>query len=278
MNLLALLLGAIAVFNPFVGLIMTMIYCRFSMRSIHKSPLQIMALFFVFPIAFVLLLQRQPGVIVAASDAVWGVGFSVLLFLFSLRGRFSFTASMTHSAMLIIIYGVIRQFIFGSYLLLANEQAIVDLGKLFPQMLQTSQMQQSISLMRYMIPSSWMVPQLVALFLGLIVFLRMSGIGLAWKELSFPKYYNFLILATLPLYFFPPLRMVFINSLIALCVLPLIQGIGVILHQASRFSSNLFVMALIAVLITFNLILVALLGFADIWLDFRKLNTKGIYA
>ena len=257
---------------------MTMIYCRFSMRSIHKSPLQIMALFFVFPIAFVLLLQRQPGVIVAASDAVWGVGFSVLLFLFSLRGRFSFTASMTHSAMLIIIYGVIRQFIFGSYLLLANEQAIVDLGKLFPQMLQTSQMQQSISLMRYMIPSSWMVPQLVALFLGLIVFLRMSGIGLAWKELSFPKYYNFLILATLPLYFFPPLRMVFINSLIALCVLPLIQGIGVILHQASRFSSNLFVMALIAVLITFNLILVALLGFADIWLDFRKLNTKGIYA
>lgn len=277
MSLIALLLGAIAAFNPFIGLILMLIYCRYLIRNTQQSPQSKLLLFFVFPILFAALMRQQPGAMVLASDAILGVGLAALVFLGTLGKKGNPSTAMAHAAMVIIAYGIARHFLFGSYLIMANEQAISDMSRLFPQLLRNPDMQQSLDIMRYLIPAGWMVPQLVALFLGFIFFLHLGGNRFAWKRFSVPKYYNLAIIAVLPLYFFPGLRMVFINSLIALCVLPLIQGIGVILHYVSRYSSNLVVLLLLTVLIIFNLILVALVGFADIWLDFRKLHIKGIY-
>jgi uncharacterized protein YybS (DUF2232 family) len=57
-----------------------------------------------------------------------------------------------------------------------------------------------------------------------------------------------------------------------------VQGIGVILNWFSRLVSNPLVTLLVIALALLNLILVALLGFADTWLDFRKIRIKGTYA
>ncbi|MBW6514216.1 MAG: hypothetical protein K0B87_05615 [Candidatus Syntrophosphaera sp.] len=276
MSLIALLLGAIAAFNPFVGLILMLVYSRFLLRNLQRPPLNRILLFFVFPILFALLLQ-QPGTNVLALDAVIGVGLAVLVFLRTLGRQEDPTAALVHSALLIIIYGMARHFLFGAYLIQANEQAVSEMGRLFPRFVESPDLQRSLDIMRYLLPAGWTVPQLAALFLGFVFFLHLGGSRFAWRAFSVPKYYNLLILAVLPLYFFPGLRMVFVNTLISLCVLPLIQGIGVVLHHVSRWSSNALVLVLVTVLIIFNLILVALLGFADIWLDLRKLNVKGIY-
>lgn len=278
MFLIALLLGAIASINPFIGLILAMIYCHYLLKNEQGSPLNRLLLFFLFPVLFATLFGNQPGSMVVAADAVIGVGLVVVLFLHGFLKRGNSTGAMVNGAILIIAYGIARHFLFGDYLLAAHEQALREMGNLLPQFTQNADFQNSFALMRYLIPASWMVPQVVALFAGFVIFRNLGGGKFVWKTFSIPGFYNFLFLLLLPLYFIPQLRMIFINSLLAICVLPLIQGIGVILHFFSRLSNNVIVMILLSVVILFNLILVALLGFADIWLDLRKLKSKGIKA
>lgn len=278
MNLLPLFLGGLAVLNPFVGMILMMIYCSYSLRNSIRSPLGSMLLFFVFPVIAAVLSRQMPGVVVMASDALWGVGFASILFLQALRNRHNLNSAFTQAAILIILYGAARYFLFGGYLHLANEQTIADLNKYFPQFYQNRDMQSSLAVMRYIWPSSWTVPQVVSLFLGFLLFQHLSGVKFNWREVSFPKYYNFLILAILPLYLVPSMQQIFVNTLLALLVIPVIQGMGVLLNLLSRYITNRFVLVLLMVILISNLILVALLGFADIWLDLRKLNSKGTTA
>ncbi len=276
MFLIALLLGVIASISPFIGLVLVITYCHYLLKNELKSPLNRLMLFFVFPILFVMLFANQTGSLVVASDAVFGVGLVAVVFLFGLIKHKNSTQAMANGALLIIAYGIIRHFLFGDYLMAANEQALSDMGNLFPRVMQNAELQNSLSLMHYFIPSSWMVPQLVALFTGFVIFRNLGERKFVWKKFSLPYFYNFLFIILLPLYFIPQLRMIFVNTLLAVCVLPLIQGIGVILHFFARLSNNVIFMILLSILILFNLILVALLGFADTWLDLRKLKTKGI--
>lgn len=278
MYLIALLLGAIASISPFIGLILIMAYCHYLLGKELKSPLNRLILFFVFPALFMMLFGNNPGSTLVASDAAVGVGLVAVVFLVSLSKRRDPTRAMVNGAFLIIIYGVIRHFIFGDYLLAAHQQALQDMGNLFPQMSQNAQWQDSVSLMKYLIPASWMLPQVVALFTGYVIFVNLEGGKFSWKRFSMPRSYNFLLLLLLPLYFIPHLRLIFVNTLLAACVLPAVQGTGVVLHFFSRLSTNVIANVLLTILILFNLILVALLGFADIWLDLRKLQSKGIQA
>lgn len=278
MSFLPLILGGLAVLNPFIGMILMLIYCSYSLRNSIRSPLGSLLLFLVFPVLAAVLAPKMPGVVVMASDALWGVGFAAILFLQALRNRHNLNSAFTQAAILIIIYGAARYFLFGGFLQLANEQTISALNSSFPQIYQNRDMQSSLSLMRYIWPSSWTVPQVVSLFLGFLIFQRLSGVRFNWREVSFPKYYNFLILAILPLYLVPSMQQIFVNTLLALFVIPVIQGLGVLLNLLSRYISNKFVLILLMVILISNLILVALLGFADIWLDFRKLNYKGTIA
>lgn len=276
MDLIALLLGAIAVANPFIGVILTMVYLSLRLRRGVTSPARMMALFFVFPLGLAIwMINREPGLFITASDAVWSVGLCLLLFMYSLQKGARVSSALAHGSVLIIGYGILRYVIFQKFLTLANDQAVSDLAKAFPQMFQMKEMQASLATMRFLIPSSWIVPQVVALFAGSIIFQQLAGQRFSLRDFGIPKYYNFLILAVLPLYFFPQMHIVLFNSLIALCVLPVIQGIGVLVYVSTLYTSNLFMMILLTIIITLNLILVALLGFADIWFDFRKLHLKG---
>lgn len=275
MNLIALLLGAIATFSPFFGLILALMYCSFSLRGAQVKPMQALGLVLVFPVMFAVFFREQSGSLLVASDALFGVGLAALAFLASLRRGFLPAAALANSALLVIAYGIARQFLFGASLSLANEQALAEMAKAFPQFAQTPQLQTSMALIKQMNPSAWVVSQLLALFAGFVILLRLSGAKFVWKAIHFPSYYNLAILAVLPLYMLPQLRLVFVNALVALCVLPIIQGVGVVSHFIARHTSNVILMVLATLLIIFNLFLVALLGFADIWLNFRKLNLKG---
>ena len=70
------------------------------------------------------------------------------------------------------------------------------------------------------------------------------------------------------------------GSLVSLFALVIAVGGPFLVLLATRWRRKpvLIVSLLVFALAIFNLILVALLGFADIWLDFRKLRTKGNYA
>jgi len=277
-NLIALLLGAVAIFSPVIGLILMLMYCSLSLRNNSLEPLRILGLVVAAPILFAAVYRTQPGSLLVASDALGGASLAALVFLFSLRRSSRPVAALANSALVIVAYGLLRHLAFGAYLEQTHEQAMNQLATGFPQLWQAAQTQESLTLMRYLIPAGWMLPQLGALLAGTLLFLHLGGVRLSWPKLSFPTYYNLALLAILPLYLFPQLRLLFVNALLALCVLPLVQGIGVISHFLSRYASNILAMVLAIILIVLNLVLVTLLGFADIWLDFRKLKNKGTLA
>jgi len=275
---LPLVLGALATLNPLIGLILMMIYSGVSLRYSISNPLNAMALFFVAPALLALAFRSEQTLIVSASDAVWGVGFASIIFLLALRNQRSLSASFTLAAISIIIYGILRHLVFGKFLTLQSEQAMAELNRLLPQLYERPEMRNSLALMRQILPASWILPQLTALFLGFLLFMLLNGIPFIWSRLSFPKYYNLLILLVLPLYLVPLLKPVFLNLLIALSLIPFIQGIGVLVHYLSRLIPSKLIMVLLIILLSLNGILIALLGFADLWLDLRKLNNGGTTA
>ncbi len=278
MPVVALLLGALATISPFLGLLLMLISLRGLLLRSEGKPQSRALLWLVFPILLAAFSYRQPGSLLIVSDAVVGAGLVSLLYLHSLTRQDKAAVALAHGAILVIVYGAARFVLFQTQLLAVHEQALAEMNKLLPQMMQMAETQNTLALTRLLLPASWTVTQLLALTAGHLIFLHLNGVRSILREFSLPAWYNLLILAVLPLYFFPPLREVLVNTLLALCVLPLVQGVGVLLNWLSRLASNAFVTLLVFALAIFNLILVALLGFADIWLDFRKLRTKGTYA
>jgi hypothetical protein len=274
-NLLPLILGALATFNPFIGLILTMVYSAVGIRNGVSAPFRLLILFFAVPVIAAFLSRQLPGVAVIALDAVFGVGLVCVSFLFALRGQRSLNESFLIAAILILLYGVVRYLVFGQFLAQANEQSLAELGRMFPQFYGRSEFRSSFELMRILWPSFWILPQLVALFLGWVLFHRIIGAPFVWSKLSFPKYYNLLIVLALPLYFMPELATMFVNVLVSLSVVPFIQGVGVLIHWLNRIVANKVIMVVLLVVLLTNGILVVLVGFADIWLDFRKINSGG---
>lgn len=278
MPIIALLLGAMATISPFMGLLLMLISLRGLLLRSGGKILSRALLWLVFPVLLGSFTLRQPGSLLIVSDAVFGAGLVSLLYLYSLTRQGKPAVALVHGAILVIVYGALRFFLFRTQLIAAHDLALAEMNKLVPQMMQLAKTQNTLAITRFLLPASWTVTQLLALTAGHLAFLHLSGVKSILREFSLPAWYNLLILAVLPLYFIPPLREVLVNTLLALCFLPLVQGIGVILNWFSRLVSNPLVTLLVIALALLNLILVALLGFADTWLDFRKIRIKGTYA
>ena len=283
MRLFALLLGAVATLDPFLGLLLGLAWVAFRLRKPEERPLRFLWQLLIVPLVFVAasLINnssdpvRTTPVIIRGLDAVFGVALPIMLYSESQRRYKNNSLALAHTAIFVSAYGIIRFLLFWRVLALALDQAIEAMAQISPQMMQNMATPQSLDLLESLLPVSWIIPQLLALFLGFILFHRLQGTRFIWKEVFFPKYCNLLILLIVPLFFFPQTQLLFVNALIALCFLPAIQGIGVVFHFFSSISSNVFLMALLVLLIAFNLFLIALIGFADIWLDLRKIKTKG---
>lgn len=278
MGMIPLLLGAVAVFSPMVGLLLAFVYCGSGERVREATPLQRIGLIFLPPVLFLLLTRQQSGTSLLVADAICGVGLVALVFLVSRFRGLRPEAALANAAILVICYGIVRHIVFAGYLQTAYEQSLSQLQRSFPQLLQNSVSAGSMSLIRDLQSGAWMATQLLVLGLGYILYQRLSGQKFLWNKFFLPRYYNLFLLALLPMYLFPQFRLLLLNVLIALCVLPLLQGIAVLSSLSARYAANPLLLVLGVVLIIFNLILVALLGFTDIWLDFRNINSKGSYS
>lgn len=275
MLFLDLMLGALAMMNPFLGILLMFSGLHMRMIRTQGKP-QISALIWLLiPVISALFMLQQPPMMLLAADAFFGAGLAVLLYIWSLQRLGKPVLALTHSALLIIIYGMFRYFVFEAHISSSFAQATKEMEKLLPQLLQSEQAQQSFQFTETLLPASWIVSQLTALTLGFLIHLRFLGLRQSLRRMMLPAYYNLLVLAVLPLYFLPQSRGILINSLVALLILPFFQGIGVLLHWFARESTNFLLILLVALLAIISTIPVALIGFADIWLDFRKLKTKG---
>jgi hypothetical protein len=271
-----LLLGALAISFPFLSLVGMMIFSgRAALQGIDV-PIRVIAAFFLAPAA--LLLWDHSGMLIPALDAILGVGLVCLIFLLALKARLPFGTAFTLGVLAIIAYGLVRVLAWGEQLSAMHIEALEVAMDQMRQMLDKTMLQTTVDLMGSFWPASWMLSQIVALFAGYLIFQRSMGIGFRWGDQRFPSAYNFLLMAILPVYFIPTARMLFINGFIALCVIPFIQGLGLLIDRLGRIVQNRLIRIFVLVFLLINIVsyaLITLFGFADLWWNFRNIKTGG---
>lgn len=272
-----MLLGLLATQLPFISLMVMMFYCGRTIQVTLISPARALGLFFVLPL-MMLVWDNSSAIQVLSGDAVLGVGTTVMVFLYAIRRIPNLNSAFTVAAAWLISYGVIRYLLWGSFLAQTQLQGIALAQEQLSRYMDVSVLEQTTRMIQLFWPAMWTVMMLVAFFAGYILFQRQMGLRFTWQLISFPAHYNLLLIASLPLYFFASTQGIFLNILLALCVLPFIQGVGVMSNKLAVLVKNNVIRALLMVAILVNIIsyvLITLLGFADMWGDFRKINTGG---
>ncbi|MCB5229865.1 MAG: hypothetical protein LHW44_07380 [Candidatus Cloacimonetes bacterium] len=271
-----LLLGFVAISFPFLSLMGMM---AISGRSFFKTAGSLSGMllpFFVLPLIF--LLWQPQTMMIAALDAIIGVGGVCLVFLWYLKSKRSLNNAFTVSTLIIIIYGILRIFLWGPQLTGLHAQAFESISGQLPAHLDAQMISSTLSIVKDFWPVYWILSQIMALFVGFIIFQRMLGIKFQWATLRFPAIYNVLFLAVLPLYFVPSVSTYFYNGLIALCAIPFLQGLAMLIQRMALIFTNNVIRAVILIILLLNFLsypFIILFGFSGIWWNQRTTKPGG---
>ncbi len=243
--------------------------------SYARLPLAVLGSFLI-PAIMILLLQREPVWIISASDSILGVGMAVWFFRkqhpdHGLGYAFSF------AALLIVVYGLLRYHLFEELHIQLFDKIMESIRTQFPVM-SKSLSPANVSIIRFLMPSGWIVFQLVGLFAGLMFMLRGMGYRDSLRRFRLPGFLSYLLIAIMPMYFFERLWFPFVNCLIGISFIYFFQGFALLVSKMTQYVPNPILSTVLMIFIMLNVIsyfILAILGFADQWLDFRKIESNG---
>ncbi|NLN35578.1 MAG: hypothetical protein GX157_06230 [Candidatus Cloacimonetes bacterium] len=274
MFLLPFLSGTMSLLSPFLGMILVMYFSAKVLGPALVSPQRTIILFFVMPILVLMIDGRHGDTPLIAFDAIFGVGLVVYVFLLTLRRNQVLSEALLAGILVIVVYSLARMYIFGGILSNAYQEGMQIMKEQMPVFLDNEYMQFSTRMWETMMPAFWGVGQIFALLIGYFIFHRTIHIPFVPGDVKFTVFFNILILAALPLYLFEATKALFINSLILLCTVPLIQGFFLAWTHLSRVVSNNIIKRIIMfVLLIYAFIPLILIGFADSWMTGN--NTRG---
>ncbi|MDD3535926.1 MAG: hypothetical protein PHC50_07270 [Candidatus Cloacimonetes bacterium] len=261
-----LLLGIVASFSPFLGMIGMMIYLGKSLAPALLAPWNMTWPVFIAPLMFLVASPHLAGKIVAL-DAIIGVGVVSYVFLAALRRNQVLNHATLVSILIIAIYSMLRGFLFRDVLIAGLAESSELMQTQFPALFNEESLEFSTKLWKLLLPSSWGLGQIFAFLIGQILFHKALKLPVLINDMRFPALYNLLILAILPLYFIEAGHYFFINALILLCVVPFLQGISAFSRTLKRvFSNGIIRGILMAITILYAFIPLILIGFADSWM------------
>ena len=273
MFILSFLSGALSTLSPFLGMIMVMYFCAKILGPAIVSPQRALTAFFVMPLLTLIFNGRTPGVPLVVLDAIIGVGAVAYVFLIVLRRNQYLSQAFLAATLVIMLYSMARMLLFGSALAQSFEQGLSLMQDQMPTLFDAEYMELAKGLWTLILPAFWGVGQVFALLIGFLIFHKTIKIPFNPAEMKFPVIFYLLILAILPLYFFAAGRDLFINALILLCTVPLIQGFFSVWVGISRVISNTVLKSIIMVIILiYAFVPLTLIGFVDGWMNFT--NTK----
>lgn len=122
----------------------------------------------------------------------------------------------------------------------------------------------------------WSISEMAFLYVASIVASKKKTIQLDHKKIRLPYVFVYFLIVFLLLALFKQTKILGLNLLISISILYLIQGLSILdffwgkMFKRSKFLLFLVIMSLF--LNTFVMILIALTGLTDVWLDYRKLN------
>ncbi len=277
MFLIPLILGLVAMQFPFIAAILLWIYMAKTAVVGIQSPLMVLGPFFVVPLVLILV-DNATGTALQGLDSILGVGIPALVFLLCLIRQQRTTTSLACASGALVLYGSARAYFFAEYLQQVQIAVQDQLNQMVPELMAQDLYAQSMSLMTYLMPGFWIAFQVVAMIIGLVLFHRQLALPFLWNRIQFPWQYNLLFILGSALYLIPGLQAVFITAILGLSVLPMMQGISLLISYLSRFIMNKVMRAIILVAMLINsisFIILALIGFIDIWFNLRKIETGG---
>ncbi|MDD3236004.1 MAG: hypothetical protein PHH43_06720 [Candidatus Cloacimonetes bacterium] len=278
MILYPLIISILAVMNPFLGLVLLLSYSAKNMVLSMANPIKALLLFFPVPLGF-LFLDANPGTQVMAMDAIFAVGGVSLIFLYMLKRGNKINDAFLVANLGLLVYGLLRYKLFGTSQAQMFDQGLEMLNTQMPTLVNNAMFTEALPLWKAILPSVWVITQSIGFVLGFILFQRLLKIPSILQSLSFPGIYNLLIIAIIPLYLIEQTKMLFLNALLALCVIPFLQGISSVWQRLGLVFANRVVLGILMfVIILYAHIMLVLLGFADMWINERKEIPGGITA
>ena len=274
----ALLSGFLAIISHFIGLF-------FIIAFGYKYQKQKYVFYGIFTAVAVLsYFIHITGNFVFLADALVGVGFTALIFFYLLFRKFDYLNAILISTFLNVVYSLARLIVFKRNLQNFFNESVQQYTQILHASLPagSNKLQFALDALNnakfifdHYSASIWIISTITALYLGS---LSISKRLIKWnhREIRLPFYLIYILIVLMGLALLGQTRFWGINGLIMLFPLFLIQGIS-ILHffwgkffKHSRFLVYLLIISLL--LNYFLLMLVAFVGLADLWFNFRKIN------
>lgn len=276
MYFLPLLIGLISIMSPFLGMIAIMAFAARNIALCITAPLRSLLGFWPVPLAM-LFLDSSLGSRIVCMDALIAVGGTAVIFLYALKQGKGTSLALMYASLLLVGYGLLRFQFFGTYQAKLFEDGLKIMNTQFPGLAQTANTASMLQVWKAILPSMWTVGQSLGLVIGFLVFQKLIGTPYILGGLRFPWWYNLIMIAVIPLYLVDQIKLISVNALIALCVIPLLQGLGLCWRWMISVFSNRWAAGILTIIIVlYAFILLILLGFADMWLNARNHYNGGI--
>lgn|GEM_PF-227614 len=274
MFIIPLSIGALSLMFPFISIILLMYFCGKQNIQCVNAPFKTLLPVILIPLILLLFPNRQ-STLLPVSDAIYGVGLVIFVFWSGVSRRLSLNNAFMTAVIFIVLYGIWRIHLYGSQLEKSLLQAVSEMKRLMPEYSSTREFSISISVMEFLMPAAWIVSQILALFIGLIVFQKQIKIPFRISYFTVSKYYGLMLLAISPLYFYDLAIPTLINAMLGMSVLLFLQGLGVLVYKGSQLVTNRLLLTMLLIILVTNAIsyiITVLIGFADQWLNIRNIN------
>jgi len=276
MFFLSFLSGALSTISPFLGMILVMYFCAKALGPAIVSPQRALTAFFVMPLFTLIFNGSTFGTPLLVLDAIIGVGAVAYVFLIVLRRNQFLGQAFLAATLVIMLYSVLRMLLFSDVMAQSFNEGLNLMQDRMPAMFDAEYMELARRLWTMVLPAFWGVGQIFALLIGFWIFHLTIKVPFKPAEMKFPVIFNILILLILPLYFLEAGRDIFINALILLCTIPLIQGFFSVWVGISKVVSNTAIKSIIMIVILiYAFIPLTLIGFADGWMSFSNIKRGG---
>lgn len=275
MPIYPVIFGALSLLSPFLGLILYMLYVAKTAELNLTKPLQAFIMFIPIPV-LLLIFDPQTSTRLMCLDAILAVGLPVLVFLMVLKHNHILSNSFLAAFLVMFAWGMLRYYLFKNYQDQLFEQGMQVVKDKMPALLNNDLLQQTLPFWKGIIPSIWVISQAIAWLIGFLLFEGRLQIPNRIENLRFPVYFNLLIIAVLPLYFFDQTKLLFYNLLLSLCIIPFFQGAGLVWQRLGMIFSNRIISGLfMLIIVLYANILLVLLGFGNMWFTKRNITPGG---
>lgn len=260
-------------------MIFTLAYCG---KILSQTPIrQLLALLaYILTMAAIAVYDNSPAVWLNVTDSIIGIGLGCLIFILILRRNQKLNLALTVLLLVQVGYYLLRSWMFFPAIQALSLQSKPVYEMYLERMPKLDFNADAITwIQNFMLKyqaAIWGSFQILAVFLGFMLFNKHSFYKRSIRYIKFPYEVVYLMIAALVLTLIPTTRTWGLNALICMSVFYLIQGTAVLSFVWGGYFARVKLMRtllIIAVIINYPiLILIALVGIIDNWFDFRKLN------